>query len=183
MGKGHVILGQITDYLTGETVTETHDEQARQRIARFLVEEKGYLKSDISRRIDLPVTVDGKTDTARIDFALNIGGRVFAIITYAPGSVVSRQRPAVSAACLLEPYTIPRAVVTNGVDVQVLDVNTGKVAGEGFQAIPSRQEAASAMEGAELKPVPEKRREKAARILYAMEILAEKECDGTCEIP
>jgi hypothetical protein len=182
MGKGYIILGETTDFLTGETITLTHDEQARQDIARLLVEEKGYDKSDIAKGILLPVTVDGKTGQSRIDFVLRISGTVYAIIVYGPGSLVSRQKPAIAAACLMESYTVPVSIVTNGIDAHVLDTNTGKVMGEGLSAIPSRASAIEALKTVQLVPVSANRREKAKRILYVMDILTEKECDDSCEI-
>ena len=181
MGKGYVILGETTDYLTGETIALTHDEQARQKIVRYLVEEKGYQKNEITPRMELPVTVDGNTGHARIDFLIRINDRVYAIVIYGPGSLVSRQKPAIAAACLIEPYTVPVTIVSNGLDAHVLDTDTGKMIGEGFAAIPSRDAAIAALKTADLKPVTEKRREKARRILYVMDILTEKECDDSCE--
>jgi len=181
MGKGYVILGETTDYLTGETITLTHDEQARQKIVRYLVEEKGYQKSEITRGLELPVTVDGNTGQARIDFVIRINDTVYAIVIYGPGSLVSRQKPAIAAACLIESYTVPITIVTNGIDAHVLDTDSGKMIGEGFAAMPSRDEAIAAINTITLKPVTDKRREKARRILYVMDILTEKECDDYCE--
>ena len=182
MGKGYIILGETTDFLTGETRTLTHDEQARQNIACFLVEEKDYDKTDITSGMILPVTVDGKTGQSRIDFVLRLSGTIYAIVVFGPGSLVSRQKPAIAAACLIEDYTIPITIVTNGIDAHVLDTNTGKVLGEGLEAIPSRASALEALKTAQLLPVSEKRREKARRILFVMDILTEKECDEYCEI-
>jgi len=55
MGTGHLIMGKLTDHLTGRTLPDTHDEQLIQKISRFLVEEKGYSKNDIlsRRKMDL----------------------------------------------------------------------------------------------------------------------------------
>lgn len=182
MGKGYLILGETTDFLTGETITLTHDEQARQNVSRFLVEEKGYLKNDIAPRVMLPVTVDGNTGTARIDFVIRVNGTAYATVVYGPGSLVSRQKPAIAAACLVENNTVPVTIVTNGVNAHVLDTNTGKVRGEGLEAIPSRASAIAELKTTQLEPVPEKRREKAKRILYVMDILNRKECDDACEL-
>jgi len=181
MGKGYVILGETTDYLTGETIPLTHDEQARQTIVRCLVEEKGYQKQEITQHRELPVTVDGNTGKARIDFVIRINETAYAIVIYGPGSLVSRQKPAIAAACLIESYTVPVTIVTNGIDAHVLDTDSGKMIGEGFAAIPSRDEATEAISKSALKPVTDKRREKARRILYVMDILTEKECDDACE--
>jgi hypothetical protein len=41
----------IKDYLTGKDVALTGAEENRQKVIRFLVEEKGYSKSDIKRRV------------------------------------------------------------------------------------------------------------------------------------
>ena len=181
MGKGYVILGETTDYLTGETIPLTHDEQARQTIVRCLVEEKGYQKQEITQRLELLVTVDGNTGKARIDFVIRINETAYAIVIYGPGSLVSRQKPAIAAACLIESYTVPVTIVTNGIDAHVLDTDSGKMIVDGLAAIPSRDEAIEAISKSALKPVTDKRREKARRILYVMDILTEKECDDACE--
>jgi len=181
MGKGYLILGETTDYLTGETIPLTHDEQARQAIVRYLVSEKGYQKDEITPQLELPVTVDGNTGQARIDFVIRISGTVYAIVIYGPGSLVSRQKPAIAAACLIEAYTVPVTIVTNGIDAHILDTDTGKMIGEGFAAIPSRERAIALLKTKALKPVTDTRREKARRILYVMDILTEKECDDACE--
>ena len=44
MAGHHLILGEITDFITGKTIEDTHDERYRQKIAKFLVNEKGYDK-------------------------------------------------------------------------------------------------------------------------------------------
>jgi len=41
----HLILGELTDVITGRTLPDTHDERYRQKIARLLLEEKGYSRS------------------------------------------------------------------------------------------------------------------------------------------
>ncbi|MCK7466807.1 MAG: hypothetical protein MZU91_00755 [Desulfosudis oleivorans] len=42
MAGHHLILGKLTDFLTGEILDDTLDERYRQKIARWLVEQKGY---------------------------------------------------------------------------------------------------------------------------------------------
>jgi hypothetical protein len=41
MGTHHLILGKTTDFLTGQSLADTHDERVRQKIAQFLVNQKG----------------------------------------------------------------------------------------------------------------------------------------------
>ncbi len=60
------MLGETTDYITGEAVVNTHDERACQTIARFLLDRKGFRKSDLETRRRLTVTVDGNS-ADRID--------------------------------------------------------------------------------------------------------------------
>jgi len=179
----HLILGKITDYITGQEVVETHDERARQKIARFLVEGKGYLKEDIEVRREIPLNVDGNRATSKVDFLMRVDGKAFAIVIFGPGSLVSRERSTLAAARLVESYAVPFAVVTNGKDAEVLETKSGSVIGEGLEAILSREEALKKMKTLTFEKVPEKRLEKEERILYTFDVLAERECDEfTCSL-
>ncbi|MCF8110290.1 MAG: type I restriction enzyme HsdR N-terminal domain-containing protein [Desulfobacteraceae bacterium] len=182
MGTHHLILGETTDFITGKTITDTHDERARQKIARFLVEKKGYKKSEIYTHLKLPVEIDGKTGEVRVDFLVKPEGRPFMLVLFRPGSLVSRRRSALAAARLMENFIIPYAAVTNAEDAELLETRSGKVAGTGLDSFFSRKEALAALD--EIKPgqPPDSdRREKEKRILFAMEVLSQKECDDyTC---
>lgn len=183
MSTHHLILGQTVDYITGHTIVDTHDERARQKIARFLVEEKGYLKDDIEVRRDIPLTVDGDSGTARVDFVIRVAGKVFAIIIFGPGSLVSRERSTLAAARLVESYAVPVAVVTNGKDAEVLETRSGHVIAQGLEAIPSKEQALERIRTLTFERLPEKRLEKERRILYVFDVLSERECDEfTCSL-
>lgn len=183
MSTEHLVLGNITDFITGERLVETHDERARQQIARFLVETKGFSKRDIAVRRKILLSVDGQEAEARVDFVLQIEGRAFAVVIFGPGSLVSRERPALATARLLESYVVPVAVVTNGEDAEVLETNSGSVVAEGLTGIPDKTEAVSRMETFVPETLPEGRLEKERRILFAYDVLAEKECDEfTCSL-
>lgn len=183
MGTHHLILGETSDFITGKTITDTHDERARQRIARFLVEQKGYEKSDIRPHQRLAVEIDGKKGEVPVDFVIKPADRNFMLILFRPGSLVSRRRTAVAAARLFAGPVIPYAVITNAEDAEVMDTDTGKVIGTGLDAVFSRTEAMSILQERK-DPGPEpgnERLEKERRILFAMEVLAQKECDDyTC---
>jgi hypothetical protein len=179
----HLILGKTVDFITGETIVDTHDERARQKIARFLVEEKGYSKSDIEVRREIPLNVDGNRATAKVDFVIRLDGRAFAIIIFGPGSLVTRERSTLAAARLVESYAVPFAVVTNGKDAEVMETKSGHVIAEGLEAIPSKEEALERIRTLTFEKVPEKRLEKEKRILYVFDVLAERECDEfTCSL-
>ena len=183
MSTHHLILGETVDFITGKTIVDTHDERARQHIARFLVEEKGYSKNDIASRRDIPLTVDGDSAMARVDFVVKVKGKAFVVILFGPGSLVSRERTVIAAARLVEDYEVPFCVVTNGKDAEVLETRSGRVIAEGLSAIFSKQEALKKIEALTFEKVPEERLEKEKRILYVFDVLARRECDEfTCNL-
>lgn len=185
----HLILGTLQDYLSGKTIADTHDERYRQKLAKFLVEEKGYDKADIQANIRLSVHADEKKAVVPLDFAVSANGEIVMVIKYGPGSLVSRQRPVIAASRVFTRRKIPIAVATNGEDAQILSGISGKVIAEGLSAIPEKnrliqfikehglmeEEAARALSGKAL--------EMEERILYAFEIDNACPCDDTvCRI-
>ena len=66
----HLILGEQIDFITGETIPDTHDERYRQKIARLLVNQKRYQKYDIKLRQDLPVQAGENRAVIKIDFLI-----------------------------------------------------------------------------------------------------------------
>ncbi|NVL90890.1 MAG: type I restriction enzyme HsdR N-terminal domain-containing protein [Desulfobacterales bacterium] len=176
-----LILGETEDFITGKPLVDTLDERARQKIARFLVEEKGYLKDEIEVRRQITLAVAGKTGTFKVDFVVRLEGKAFMIVVFGPGSLVSRERPVVAAARLVEGYEVPFAVVTNGQAAEVLETKSGRVIAEGLENIPSKAEALQSLPTITFEALPEERLAKERRILYAFEVLAERECDEfTC---
>ena len=139
MGGHHLILGKLTDFLTGETLDDTHDERLRQNIARLLVIEKGYARADIQSRINLKAEAGGQAAMVKVDFAVRLQMRICMIIKYGPGSLVTRHRPALAASRLLTGYQIPVVVMTNGREADILDGETGIIMGSGLDAIVSRE--------------------------------------------
>ncbi len=183
MGTHHLILGETVDFITGQTIVDTHDERARQKIARLLVEEKGYSKGDIEARREIPLTVDGNTAKATVDFVVRVNGKAFAVIIFGPGSLVTRERSTLAAARLVESYQVPFAVVTNGRDAEVLETRSGKVIAQGLDAIPSKEQALETIQTLTFDRASEERLEKERRILYVFDVLAERECDEfTCSL-
>ncbi len=179
----HLIYGTCIDYITGREIVDTDDERLRQGIARFLVEQKGWPKSAIEARRTIDTLFAGNFVQSTIDFVVRHKGRRFMIVRYGPGSLVTRERPAIAAARVLEPaYRIPLAVVTNGKDAVVLDTSDGKVLGEGLEAIPSPTEAEGLAERLGFEPFPVEKRERELRILNACD--KEVCCAGSpCPIP
>ena len=181
MSSRHLILGSTTDFITGRKIDDTADEQVRQKIARFLVEKKGYQKEEIDTRRKIMLTVDGNPGETKVDFIIKPGGIPFILINFAPGSIVTRERATLAAARLVEDYEIPVSVITNGIDAHIMETKSGKIIAKGLDKIPSKEEAFDKIAGLVLEKISEKRLEKERRILYTFDVLAEKECnDFSC---
>ena len=174
MAGHHLILGERTDFITGETVPDTHDERYRQKIARLLINHKGYQKSDIKPRKELPVRAGENRAVIKIDFLINLMGKVCMIVKFGPGSIVTRRRPLLAASRILRPYQIPIAVVTNGEDAEVLEGASGRVISRGLETIPSREQLIEIVSADLFNRIPAERAEMESRILYCYEV------DGSC---
>jgi hypothetical protein len=180
----HLIYGTCTDYLTGESVIDTDDERYRQKLAHLLVEGKGYDKKDLEPRLRIETLFAGQFVVSTIDFVAGIDGRRFLVIRYGPGSLVTRERPAIAAARVLTPsYQIPLAMVTNGEDAELLDTYTGKVIGQGLQTLPDKNSAKRLVQQLVFAPFTDPaRRERELRILNAFDL--EVCCvGGPCPLP
>ena len=173
----HLILGEIDDLITGEIIKDTHDERYRQKIARLLVDCKGYLKSDIEPRKNLLVQAGDNRALIKIDFLINLADRRCMIINYGPGSLVTRHRPALAASRVVAPYQIPIAVVTNGEDAEILEGSSSKVLSRGLDNIPSKTELNKYAAGADFIKIPVERAAMESRVLYCYEVDDSCPCD------
>ena len=179
----HLILGNLTDFLTGETLEDTLDERYRQNIARFLVEERGFRPADIRPRRLLEVRADSRAGRVPVDFVVETAGRAAMMVKFGPGSLTTRHRPALAIARLLAERPIPVVVATNGEEADVLDGISGKLLGSGWDAIPDPEALARIAQSSDAEPLSPKRAEMEARIVYAYEIDGACPCDTTvCRI-
>jgi hypothetical protein len=170
----HLILGELDDFITGESIKDTHDERYRQELAHLLVNRKGYLKSDVEPRKSLLVRAGKKRAIIKIDFLIKIAGKVCMVIKYGPGSIVTRRRPLLAVSRVLGPYQIPIAVVTNGEDAEIIDGSSGNVISRGLASIPSKSQLIDIASEKHFNPIPADRAEMESRIVYCYEV------DGTC---
>jgi hypothetical protein len=175
----HLILGELVDFISGDTLEDTHDERYRQKLARLLVKQKGYPKNEIEARCELVVNAGEKRAMVKIEFAVNLFGKICMIIKYGPGSIVTRHRPALAASRLAASYQIPVVVVTNGEDADILEGSSGRVISRGVASIPSRIELMSRVENVQFKRISEERAEWESRIFYAFEVDGSCPCDDT----
>ncbi|MBW2567886.1 MAG: type I restriction enzyme HsdR N-terminal domain-containing protein [Deltaproteobacteria bacterium] len=176
MGKGYLVLGELVDFITGKTIKDTHDEQYRQKLARLLINDKGYQKKDIKIGCELYVKVGDKSAISIIDFMVTLSGKICMIIKYAPGSLVTRRRSVLAASRLVADYQVPFVVATNGEDAEIIDGSTGNVILHSLDSIPSKPEIIKNVAGKKFKPISAKQTTMESRIIYALEI------DGSCSI-
>jgi len=179
-----MVYGVLNDYISGEELPDTDDERTRQQLARMLVEDRGYAKEDIESSLSIETTYNHIFVRSVIDLTIRVEGKRLFIVRYGAGSLVTREKPAIAAARILEPkYRIPFAVVTNGRDAELLETAKGKILATGMEAIPDRNRAGELKENADFEPYTDPvQRDKALRILNAFDL--EICCRGdSCKLP
>ena len=174
MNGHHLILGELDDLITGEKLNDTLDERYRQKIAQLLIGPKGYSKTDITPRREMMITAGDSKAILKMDFVINIAGRIGMIIKFGPGSIVTRRRPLLAASRIIAPYQIPLAVVTNGEDAEILDGSSGSVISTGLESIPSRSTLQERMVDDPFLTIDKDRADMESRIVYCFEV------DGSC---
>ncbi len=184
MNDHHLIMGQLTDYLTGRRLDDTHDERYRQKLARHLVKRCGFAKKGITPRFKLKVSACDRQAIIPVDFLVTLSGKVGLLVKYGPGSLVTRHNPAIAAARVICPYQIPVVVVTNGEGAHILNSVSGKITGKGLAEIPSKNALALTVKNHDFKAVPIKIVEMANKIIYAFEVDGSCLCDtDICRLP
>jgi len=179
----HLILGELVDYITGETIQDTHDERYRQKLARLLVEHKGYLKKEIEPGRKLFITAANKKAVLTIDYTVKLAGKICIILKYGPGSLVTRHRPALAASRLVVPYQVPVVVVTNGEAADILEGATGKVISTGLESIPEKVDLIDKIANIYFDPISPKQAEMESKVIYAFEVDGSCMCDdSTCKV-
>jgi len=152
--------GMLTDYITGNDVPNIGAEENRQEVERFLVEKKGYDRSDIEVDADIRFSLQDEEVHSNVDLVVSVSGKRFMVLRCVPGSLVSRQRETLATARLLDDYQVPFSVVTDGKDAALLDTVTGAVLGQDMNAIPSKEEAVQQMREMAFKPFPQEKLER-----------------------
>lgn len=150
----------ITDYITGKTVRNAGPEASRQLFEKWLVEKKGYEKSDI--RVDEPLTVQfkGQDYVSSVDLIVWCGNRPFMAVICVAGSIGSYEREILSAARLVHSYQVPFAVSTDARDAVIMDTLSGKTVGKGLEALPDKPKAAEMSKALEYEKLDDRRRER-----------------------
>jgi hypothetical protein len=142
--------------------------ESRRTVEYLLREKKGYLHDEIRKDVVFEVALGQETFSSSVDFLVSREGRTAMIIKCSAGSLDSRERQAVAAARLLG---APIAVVADPVTAEVLDARSGTVMGEGFGAIPVREQLSALLAEREMKELTPDRLEKEKRILLAFDAI------------
>ena len=106
----------ITDFVTGKKIPNVGAEENRQRVAQFLVKEKGFSKEDIEVDVEIEMTVAGEIYRSQIDLVVSVDGGAprFMAIKCAAASLGSREREILAASRLLCENQLPFSVVSDG---------------------------------------------------------------------
>ncbi len=148
--------GNLVDFVTGQPVPNIGAEQNRQAVERLLVEEKGFDRQEIEVEVPIAMEMDGEAYCSAVDLVVTVGGRRVMALRCAAGSLGSCEREILAAARLLDRHQIPLAVVSDGKSALVFDTVSGRLRGEGLEAIPTR--ARLMLEALEFSPLPGGRR-------------------------
>jgi hypothetical protein len=150
----------LTDCLTGEPIPAVGAEANRQALLTYLVETKGYAKSDLATDVPIRVTAAGEMYVSTVDVVAQVDGETVFVVKCAAGSLGSREREALSAARLLEAAPVPLAMVSDGRTATLLDTATGKALGSGLAVIPDPASAGRYLAEHPRVPLDDKRRER-----------------------
>jgi hypothetical protein len=145
--------------------------EARKMISYLLVEKKGYLPEDIEKKVVFEMKVGQETAYSSVDFLISINGKKAMVIKCVAGSLSSRERQVVAVARLIGAPPVLVAVVTDPVNAEVLDVGTGKLLGEGFGAIPIKDQLIQMISEGNSRLLTPERLEKEKRILLAFDAI------------
>ncbi len=178
----HLVLGELEDFITGEIIADTHDERFRQKIAKLLVKSCSFDKNQIRNNVEQIIQAGNKKARLKIDFLVELHGKITMLIKYNPGSIITRRQSCIALSRIAAPYQVPIAVMTNGLDAEIIDPVNKEVISTGLDSIPDKKELTELMQSHSFKPVSGKIIDMANRIVYACEIDGACPCDSDiCE--
>ena len=148
----------IVDFITGEEVPNIGAEENRQKLERFLINEKGYDQADILVDPDIVVSFKGEPYRSTIDLVIVLENVRFMAIKCVAGAIDTWEREILAAARVFDKnYQIPFCAVCDGQNALVMDTLTGKKVGNALDSLFSRTEAVKLIEKITLEPLPENR--------------------------
>ena len=174
----HLVLGQLKDFLSGSILTDTLDERYRQKIAKQLVNNGGFKKSEIISNFVLEISAGQRKAVIKVDFLIRFQNKIVTLIKYSPGSLVTRRLSTLGLSRIIKPYQIPIAVITNGEEAEIIDGKSGKVISSGLENLPDKKSIKKDMPFFVFKPIKKNIFDQASRIFYACEVDDACPCDS-----
>lgn len=173
----------ITDYLTGREIMDTTYEDLRQALARLLVEDRKYPRELIRPKYELAFSVNSEPHVVSIDLAV-FSERMepLAALFFCPGEVGTFVRESLAAARIHLPAPFPLVMVTDSMELHLVETKSGDLLGQGFNAVPRWADLADL---AAAHPCPQPsldRLDKERRILAAYDGLGGPCCGGECPV-
>ena len=172
----------ITDYLSGQEIMDTTYEDLRQALARMLVEDRKYPRGSIRSKYELSYPVNGEPQSVLLDLAVfSPTGEPLLVLFFCPGEVGTFVRESLAAARIhLPPF--PLLVVTDSMELQLLETRTGEVLGHGFHAVPLWKDLPTLAAAHPCLPLGEDRLARERRIRFAYDGLGGPCCGGECSL-
>ena len=172
----------LTDYITGKTIPDVGAEGSRQRFEKYLVEARGFDKSEVTVDHPITVTFKGEAYHSTVDLVVFCNEKPLMTVRCIAGSLASFEREALAAARLLYDEQVPFSVSTNGEDALIREVVSGKPYGKvsGLDAIPTREEGEAYLSTYRYPPFPSEKKEREMIIFRSYDMEREhEECSGS----
>jgi hypothetical protein len=173
----------ITDYLTGQEIMDTTYEDLRQALAKLLVEDRKYPRELIRSKYELVFSVNSEPHSVAIDLAV-FSQQMDPLLAlfFCPGEVGTFVRESLAAARIHLPAPFPLVIVTDSMELQLVETRSGNVLGQGFNAVPLWSALDDLASTHPCPPYGEDRLDKERRILAAYDALGGPCCGGECQI-
>lgn len=172
----------IRDYLTGEEIEETTYEEFRQALAKLLVEERGFPKEQLTAKVPLAYSIDGKEYSRALDLvASDEQGRPILVVIFCSGKVGTFERETAVAGRLAPNGPAPLALATDTKDASLMASQNGEVLAKGMAAIPYWDDLLKLAETHAPRPLTAEDRAKLTRIFHAYcGFLVDSCCNAPC---
>jgi hypothetical protein len=141
-------------------------------IVDYLLSEKGYRAEDLEVEREFRIELGDEVFTVKSDIVLKVEGRIVLLVKCAMTSPESWERYTVAMCRVSCNEVIPFCLVTDGEHASLIDVRSGDPVSNGFEHIPSRQEALRIAGDMASAPFAMEKAEKEKRILFAFAGLA-----------
>ncbi|MCX7913915.1 MAG: type I restriction enzyme HsdR N-terminal domain-containing protein [Thermodesulfovibrionales bacterium] len=139
------------------------------RVIKFLLNERGYSPAEIEiNRVFSIQLEDLKFDTI-VDLILKLNNKRLILIICATSSLDSWERYAIALCRVVESFTIPYALITDGELARFINISDGSVTTGFLDLIPSKNECEKILSDMIFTLYPEEKKDREGRIVYAFE--------------